>query len=215
VTITLNPIITTNAPGTFSVTLNGLVQGMAMDDPAARNWLTGGVLGPNETLPMFGGIPITETFPPAFGSAGYIDPSLQTLVTRATAGWAVPAVAGMMTGISVFNQNFAAINTPQSPVPQSAPGMAVHLYRFGTNARIPMAMDPAMAIPGQLVDPILPLYWDVTNQRITQTATGNLALPPTVKIVDYNLTNSMTVAYNATTGFCTWNRGAPAVVLQI
>jgi hypothetical protein len=219
VTINLNPIQTTNAGGTFTITLDGLVQGMAMDDPSSRNWLTGGILAPTETLPMFGGIPITEVFPPVAGAAGYMDPSLQTLVRRATAGFASPGVAGMMTGVSVFNQNFAAINTPQSPVPMIDLGMSVHLYRFGTNARIAMAMDPAMAPTGQPIWPIgaaLALLWDTTNQRVTQTAgAGNIAFPPTVKLVDYNVGNSMTVVYNVATGFAVWNRTGNAVVLQI
>jgi hypothetical protein len=217
VTINLNPIQTTNASGTFTITLDGLVQGMAMDDPSARNWLTGGILASTETLPMFGGIPITEVFPPAAGAAGYMDPSLQTLIRRATAGFISPYVAGMMTGVSVFNQNFAAINTPQSPVPMTDLGMSVHLYRFGTNARIAMAMDPAMTPPGGSIWPVAPLVlaWDVANQRVTQVAAGNLLFPPHVKLVDYNVGNSMTVVYNLATGFATWNRTGNACVLQI
>ena len=32
--ISLNPVITTNAAGTFKISLDGMMQGMAMDDPA-------------------------------------------------------------------------------------------------------------------------------------------------------------------------------------
>jgi hypothetical protein len=219
VTINLNPIQTTNASGTFTITLDGLVQGMAMDDPSSRNWLTGGILAPTETLPMFGGIPITEVFPPVAGAAGYMDPSLQTLIRRATLGYVVGGAVGMMTGVSVFNQNFAAINTPQSPVPMVDLGMSVHLYRFGTNARIAMAMDPAMSPAGGSIWPptAASLLWDVANQRVTQgvPAAGLLAFPQSVKLVDYNVGNSMTVVYNLATGFATWNRTGNACVLQI
>jgi hypothetical protein len=223
VTITFNPVITTNAAGTFSVTLDGLIQGMAMDDPSARVWLTGGQLAMTETLPMFGGIPITENLPvpiaPGVAGAPGPDPSLQTVITRAVA----PSVAANggtgMTGISVFNQNFAAINTPQSPVPQVSNGMMVNLYRFGTNARIPMAMDPALAaaLPGLIIGPTL-LFWNIANQWVTATGpagAGILALPVNAKIVDYNIGNSMTVAYDVVTGFATWVRNGNCILLQI
>src|SRR5277367_216300 len=114
--INLNPILTTNAANTFSVTLDGLMQGMAMDDPASRNWLTGGTLDPAETTPMFGGIPIYELL-----SAG--ESAMRPIVKHATA-------ANLCTGISVFNQDHSMINTPQSPVPAALPGMLVNLYRW-------------------------------------------------------------------------------------
>jgi hypothetical protein len=210
--IAINPVITTNAAGTFSITLDGYIQGNAEDDPAMRYQLTGGQLAITETLPMFGGVPIVETIPPLTNLA---QRALQNQITRATAGYTAVPTLGMMTGISVFNQNHAMVNSPQSPVPQADPGMLVNLYRWGSNARIPMAMDPAMAPPGQVIFPVGPLYWDVANQRITQTAAGNLLLPPTVKLINYNIGNSMTVAYNAATGFCTWVRNGSCVLLQI
>jgi hypothetical protein len=213
--LNINPIITTNASGTFSVTLDGLIQGFAMDDPAARNWLTGGILAATETQPMFGGIPITENFPAANNT---MRRELQAVVTRAVAPGAAGATPQGMTGISVFNQNWAAINTPQSPVPGIQPGMSVHLYRFGTNARIVMEMDPAMILPGTPFLPLGPLFWNVANQWVTATGpagAGILQFPNRVQIVDYNIGNSMVIEYNAATGFATWTRNGDAVVLQI
>lgn len=205
-TISINPVITTNAAGSFSVTLDGLMQGMAMDDPAVRYQLTGGQLAPTETLPMFGGIPIVEYIPP-LGSV--MDPSLQTFVARATGANA--------TGISVFNQNHAMINSPQSPVPQADVGMLVNLYRFGSNARIALAMDPAfnpaIAAPGMPIGPTA-LFFDPVNQWVNATA-GGVALPVSTKIIGYNMGNSMTVVYNPATNFATWNRQGNAILLQI
>jgi hypothetical protein len=204
-TLQINPVITTNAPGTFSTTLDGFMQGMAEDDPAVRYQLTGGQLASTETLPMFGGIPIGEylTNPTA------VDPSLKTSIQRATS-------TITCTGISVSHQNHAAINTPQSNVPQALSGMLVNLYRFGSNARIPMAMDPAMvaSLPTMIIAPTA-IFWDATNQRVTLTATGNWELPTAVKIIGWNAGNSMIVSYNVATGFATWVRNGNCALLQI
>ena len=212
----MNPILTTNAAGTFTVTFDGYMQGMAMDDPAMRNQLTGGLLAESETLPMFGGIPITESIP-APVTAGTPprtftqDPALNTIITRATS-------AADMTGISVFNQNHAAINTPQSQVPQALSGMIVMLYRFGSLARIPLAADPALiaTLAGIIISPTA-LLWDVTNQRITSAAAGGagIALPVSTKLIGFNAGNSMTVLFDPVTGYANWNRQGDAVLLQI
>jgi hypothetical protein len=201
--ININPIATTNAPNTFSITLDGLMQGMAMDDPASRNWLVGGTLDPAETLPLFGGIPIYELL-----SAG--EPAMRPLVKRSTA-------ANLCTGISVFNQDHSMISTPQSPVPAALPGMSAHVYRFGSNARIAVAADPALAaaLPGLPISPTA-LFWDPTNQYVTLTTTGGtFALPVAVKVLGWNSGGSMTVSYNGTTGYATWNRTGNCVLIQI
>jgi hypothetical protein len=206
-TITINPVITTTAAGSFSVTLDGLVQGMAMDDPSSRNWLSGGQLAQTETLPMVGGIPITETVPvPPVAPAVGPQHALQNIISRAT-------TAANMTGISVFNQNWSAINSPQSPVPLLDPGMLVNFYRFGTNARIPLNLNPAAVITGLVIT--TPLFWDAANQWVHTVAAGLIALPLTCRVLDYNIGNSMTVAYNAATGFATWVRNGNTILVQI
>jgi hypothetical protein len=202
--LTLNPMATTNAAGGFAITLDGYIQGMAEDDPAVRFQLTGGQLASTETLPMFGGIPIGEYLP-----AVTVDPSLKTSIVRATS-------AATCTGFSVFNQDHAMINTPQSPVPQGLSGGLVNLYRFGSNARIPVTMDPAMiaGLPASIIAPTA-LYWDPVNQRVTLVTTSNWALPVAIKLIGYNAGNSMTVSYNAGTGAATWVRNGNCALLQI
>lgn len=214
-TISINPVITTNAAGTFTVTLDGLMQGMAMDDPAIRFQLAGGQLAATETLPMFGGIPIAEYLPPTGVTT---DPSLQNSIQRATAAF---GAAGGPTGISVFNQNHAMINSPQSPVPQASNGMLVNFFRFGSRARIAMALDPAfipvVAAPGLPIS-TTPLNYNTnpTGGFITSaTGAGIIALPASINILGYNLGNSMIVAYNAATGFATWVRNGNAILLEI
>jgi hypothetical protein len=201
--ITINPTLTTNAPGSFQVTSDGFIQGNAMDDPSVRHYLSGGLLDSTETLPMWGGVPITEIL-----VAVAVEQALRDTVKRATN-------AANMTGISVFNQDHAMLSTPQSPVQQASNGMLVNYYRFGSGARIPVAADPALAavIPGSIIN-ATPLFYDTTNQWFTATA-GGIALPTTIRIVGYNFGNSMNAVYSPATGFLTWNRAGNCIVVLI
>jgi|SRR5580704_16841041 hypothetical protein len=201
--LNINPVATTNAAGTFAITLDGFMQGMAMDDPSMRTQLTGGQLDTAEAVPMWGGCAIVEML--AAGEPQATKP----IVKHASS-------AALFTGFSVFNQDHAMINTPQSQVPLALPGMLVNLYRFGSLARIPMMADPALAatLPGLPIAPSA-LYWDPVNYWISATATGGYALPVATKIIGWNAGNSMTVAFNAATGFATWTRNGNCVLLQI
>jgi hypothetical protein len=203
--VAFNPFMTTNAKGTFTISTDGMIQGVAQDDPAMRNQLAGGVLDILETMPMFGGVPISE-YIPVSGPTSF-DQSLGNLIKRATA-------TDNMTGISVFNQAHHAINTPQSPAPMIFPGMSVHFYRFGSLARIPMNADPALmaVVPGMIVTPI-GLFWDETNQWLT--GAGGIALPTTLRIVGYSIGTSMTIEYNAGFASANWNRAGNTILLQI
>ena len=137
--ITFNPVVTTNALGSFNVTTAGYIQGFALDQPAARYWLSGGTLATSESLPMWGGLPIVESIPTIGTTLPRIE--LGGLITRATA----LTGAGGITGWSVFDQQYAAINSPQSPVPLVGTGGQVNFYRTGSGARIAVACDPALA----------------------------------------------------------------------
>jgi hypothetical protein len=202
--ITINPTLTTNASGSFLVTVDGFIQGNALDDPAVRNYLSGGLLDAAETLPMWGGIPISELLVPST-----TEQAIRATVKRATA-------AANVTGISVFNQDHAMLNTPQSPVPQASNGMLVNFYRLGSGARIPVAADPALAatIPGTIIA-APPLFYDTTNQWFTATAGANVPLPTGLRVVGYNFGNSMNVVYAPATQFTTWNRAGNCIVLLI
>lgn len=274
--ISFNPVITTNAAGGFASTLDGFIQGIAMDDPSTRFALAGGKLSVNETLPMWGGVLVYEDIP-AVGSVGRV-------LGRATS-------LANATGISVFDQAHAMINTPQSPVPLSGTYMDVGFYRFGSGARIAVACDPALvSLQGGLINQ--QVSWDYGGQflspytaawaanvitaatyagtTVTLTTTsahglsvgsdfdlsgfvntglslngtwkaiagttgstitftlastfgtvttygtlvaGGGALP--CKILDVSVGNSMTVVYNTTTGFATWNRNGTVALIQI
>ena len=152
--IAINPMQTTNASGLFGVTSDGFTQGVAHDDPAVRFQLAGGYLATSETLPMWGGVAISETLPLVTSNG-----NLGNSITRAANN------AGI-TGFSVFNQSHNAINTPQSPVPLLSGNMTVNFYRLGSLARIPLAADPSLvaSLASGLVNQ--QVSWDFNNQRL-------------------------------------------------
>jgi hypothetical protein len=201
--ITINPTLTTNASGSFLTTTDGFIQGNAMDDPSVRFALAGGLLDATETLPMWGGIPISE-----YMVQTTVEQAIRDTVKRATA-------AANVTGISVFNQDHAMLNTVQSPVPQASNGMLVNYYRIGSGARIPVAADPALAatLPGSIIL-APPLFFDTTNQWFTATA-GGVPMPTTLRVIGYNFGNSMNVVWAPATQFTTWNRAGNCILLLI
>lgn len=155
----LNPYLLTNAPGFFSTTTVGLVQGNAFPDPATRWALKGGTLAQAETIPMWGGVGVYADIGGASG--GPVGP-LGTILGRATAlsGGSTP-----LAGFSVFDQNYAAIQTPQSPVPTSGSGMEVNWYALGSNARIPVQADASLlSLQGSPIS--TDVSWDFVNQKL-------------------------------------------------
>lgn len=152
-----SPYTTTNALGGFAIKSTGFVQGVAMDDPASRNYLSGGVLASTETIVMWGGVGIFEKIPLAPG-AGNDAASLGPSVGRATS-------LANLTGFSVFNQAIHWLTTPQSQAPSVGSGGTVPFYRFGSNARIALQMDPSLIdLDGGLTTQ--QVSWDFVNQRL-------------------------------------------------
>ncbi len=193
--ISINPLLTTNAAGSFQTQSLGYIQGVALDDPSIRNELAGGYLDSAETLPMWGGVAIEEL-------TGLVGESRGNDIKRAV-GYTT------LTGFSVFNQNHAGINTPQSPVPLTPGTGLVNFYRLGSGARIALAIDPTLiGDAGQIITQ--QLSWDFTAQQIVAFSVTAL----NVRVLEIAVGNSMTVSYDAGTGFATWNKsGAVAIVL--
>jgi hypothetical protein len=175
-TVTINPLATTNAASTFLTTTAGFIQGTALDSPAVRYELAGGILASSETLPMWGGIGVSEAVPglstnPVANLGGQI-----TRATNVSGGFggagAVPTgpgTVGNLTGFSVFDQDYAAISSPQSPVPLVPSGGLVNFYRLGSNARIVVACDAALAatlIAGGTVPVTTNVSWDFGGQQL-------------------------------------------------
>jgi len=194
--IAFNPLLQTNAAGMFNIESDGFVVGTAMPDPATRFALAGGWLAAAETLPMFGGIAINESIPQERPPVSRTDVALGGIIARATT---LAAGAGTTTGFSVFDQNYAAVNTPQSPVPMVGSGGLVNFYRLGSGARVALAIDPTLiSLEGGLITQ--QVSWDFSAQRIIAFATNALA----VKILAVKASGCMRPIYTAGTGFVTW-----------
>jgi len=195
--IAFNPWATTVAPGLFLTQAEGLVAGTFFDDPAKRFALMGGVLAESETLPMWGGVGIGN-YIPASGK----DPR-GTQVKRATA-------QANLTGFSVFNQNGAALSSPQSPVPQTLSGGQVNFFLLGSGAKLALAIDPALVTDdGGLITQ--QVSWDYTAQRIVAYDTV-AALP--IKILSIQTSQVMTVAFDGVNA-ATWTRSGNAAAIVI
>lgn len=156
--ISLNPMLVTSAPGTFSVQSEGYIQGTAMDDPAVRFALSGGVLSVSETIPMWGGVGIFEDVPyPPIQTSNPQD-NVGTIVGRAT-------TTALVQGFSVFNQSHSWITSPQSTAPSAGINMGVNYYRIGSGARIVVKADPALAsLEGGATNASNMFSWDCTAQ---------------------------------------------------
>ena len=151
---------TTNKTGTFYAKSDGFIQGMLRNDPVSRYNLAQGILGPNETFPIWGGVAIQEAIP---GGASQWpnanSDSLGSIITRATS-------AANISGFAVFDQSFAAPITPFSNVPLIGSGQSVNYIRFGDSQQIAVAIDPAFAatlIGGTSSQQVT---WDLNAQRL-------------------------------------------------
>ena len=190
--ISLNPMLTTDASGLFQTNSAGYTQGDAQDDPAVKFALCGGVLSTSATAPLWGGIPIKETIPLAATQPG--TDILGSTIIQAT------SIANS-TGICVYNQAFGGITTPQSNAPLFSPGMSVNYYRFGSNARIPLPIDPALvSLDGSIIT--TQVGWDFSANRIVAYVSGT-SFP--VKILKISTSNNLGVSYNSTTGWANWD----------
>lgn len=206
--VSLNPMVTSNAVGLFSTNSQGFTQGDAVDDPAVKFALAGGVLSTSATSPVWGGVPIIESIPTGqTGALGQVQPGTDSLggtVIQATTS-AVP------TGICVYNQAFGGITTPQSNAPLYSPGMSVNFYRFGSGARIPMACDASVvALDGSSI--VETVYYNYSTNLLTTTQpSGQAALP--VKILRTSVSGNKLVSYDGTNA--NWTSTGNIALVQI
>ena len=161
--LSLNPMATTNALGSFGVQSDGYIQGVALDDPANRFNLAAGTVAATETKPLWGGLPVAELLP------GTSSSPRGSYIRRAVS-------VAELEGFTVFNQAHNGLTTPQSPVPLYASGMSVSYYRLGSNMRVPLkasAQVVALGTSGASVK--TPLAWDFVNNQITTAAAAGFA----------------------------------------
>ncbi|MCX7898517.1 MAG: hypothetical protein N2444_00240 [Methylocystis sp.] len=206
--ISINPVKQTCAAGSFNIESTGLIVGVAQADPVARFSLVGGVLDASETLPMYGGVAISEVIA---GASGGPRAELGPIVKRATQSPGSTPAAGDITGFCVFDQAHAMIQSAESAVPQAAPGMSVNFYRLGSRARVALAISPELAalLPGQIMT--RPLAWDFANQRLCPVSTAGSPVNITAATWASGLA-TLTVASDMTARL---SAGSPVIVAGV
>lgn len=178
--ISFNPMGSNAPQNNFSDSTEGYVQGAFMDDPTSRMYLSSGTVKSTVTAPIWGGMAIEELVPTVNSMGPDID---------------IAAAYANVTGFTTSNQAYNMILTPGNNVQQAQALMSVNFFRLGSNARIAVQCDAALAaaLDGNSVDQ--QVSWDFTNQKLITFAVT--ALP--IKVLSVN-TSSKIVSYNAGTG---------------
>lgn len=187
-TVTFNPYQNSvGNNGLFNVSSDGLRQGTAYPDPSTRYRLRGCTLASSETLPMWGGVGVYMDVPGGAGNPSY------TLGPPCGRAVSLTDASKPLAGFSVFDQDYAMITSPQSPVPLIGSYGMVNVYPLGSLARIAVACDPVLTDLRQ--GPIgAQVSWDFTNQLL----------------IPYEGTLTISSAtYNSTTGIVTLVMAAP------
>lgn len=195
-----NPYVITNVQDSFSVQSNGFWQGDLQADPAGRFQLAAGVIKSTVTDPIWGGMAISETTPPATPGNQYLG-SLLAPATSATD----------FAGFTVFNGTYSLPTTPQSPVPMANAGNSFNFVRKGTNNRIVVSCSSAVIALAGETNPQT-FGWDATAQQLVASGAGDFDFDATLVQVD---TNGAVVDYDSVTGFATWDTTANVAVIQI
>lgn len=152
--VSFNPVLTTNALGSFSTQSDGFVQGVMMDDPASRFYIDGAPLASTETLPMWGGVAIFNNVAPTTPTGT----ALGNVLGRATS-------ASQITGFSIINQATAWVTSPQSEAPSAGTGMTVPFVKIGSNARVAVQCSSALtSLAGGLITQ--QVSWDFGSQQL-------------------------------------------------
>jgi hypothetical protein len=182
-TVPFNYTTTTNFPGTFNVTASGYVVGVALPDPAVRYQLAGGIVSNNETVPMMGGLAISELTLPNVSLSPQPNSDQGPIIQRATNVTAATALT--VTGFTVFDQAYGMIETATGPVPLIGSGGQIMYYRLGSNIRIPVAASSALVGGNVITNPV---SWDFAGQQLVPF------------VAAFNSATAASGTYNSTTG---------------
>jgi hypothetical protein len=203
--ITLNPLPTTVASGTFGYNTLGYVAGSLYPNAAARNFLRTGFIDSSVTGLMYGGVGITTVVQAA--ASPMLGPTLKIATAIAN-----------LTGFLVWDQSAAPVQTPQSQVPLGSPGMGFSFVEFGLGATIALPISSTNAAALLAGADNVQLTWDYTNQVVVPYTSGQIPGPSTLpaKIIDVQIGNSWVVTPNSpSAGLANWNETGSVVVLQI
>jgi hypothetical protein len=195
--ISFDPMKTSAPQNSFLTQTEGLVQGTFLDDPSANMWMASGKLDSTVTQSVWGGMAITEKVnAPGANQMG------NTIV--------LAAANANITGFTVFNRGNNMIITPGNTVPQAGAGMTIMYFRTGSNARIAVQCDNALAATLDTGNVNQQVSWDFTNQKLITYSSSAGALACKVLLVTDS--TSKVVNYNSGTGALTWATGYVALI---
>jgi hypothetical protein len=210
-TVSFQPYTTTTSTLSFQLQTDGFIQGFFQDSPVSRYFLEGGVVSANQLTPIWGGLPLSLTIP----GPGLLGSSSGT--------GAVATVAASTTTIDawcVLNQAAAGVITSNSTSPLFPSGASLNFGRIGCGMLMALPVNPTAVNTLALAASNTPLYWNATLNAIDIVGAGAFSTaltgPSGAALQFYAVnTNSKTIAYNATTGFCTWVPGGSVIIVRI
>lgn len=197
--VPFNPYAITNVQDSFSVQSQGYWQGDVLDDPATRFQISAGVIKSTETLPMWGGLAVTESTPPA------------TAVNTGQASVIARATAATVSGFSTFKGSNSAVITPSSQVPMSTAGGSFNFVRLGSNSRVVVPCSAAVLALAGSNNPQF-FTWDATNLQVIP---GDGTNQFRATLIQVQSGNSATVVYDGVAGTSSWNLSGNVAVILI
>jgi hypothetical protein len=200
-TVSLQPYVTTTSTLSFQLQTDGFIQGFFQDSPVTRYALEGGVVSSSQTTPIWGGLPLSLTIP---------GPGLLGSSSGTGAVATVATTAANIDAWCVLNQASAGVITTNSPSPLFPSGASLNFGRIGCGMLLALPVNPTAVNTLALAASNTPLYWNFTSNYIDITG----ATPLGLQFYAVN-TNSKTISYNATTGFCTWVPGSAVIIVRI
>jgi hypothetical protein len=173
---------TTVAANAFLLNSDGYTAGQFLDDPVHRYNLRSGVVASTQTIPIYGGQPISLKVPTptAQGSSG-----LGMIASLATTN-------ANIEGWCCFQQASAGIITPFSNAPLYYANNSLNFFLAGSSAAMVLPVNPAAVntLAGGAIN--VPIYWNFTAGYVDITG----ATPLGLQILGLS-TNSLVVNYSA------------------
>ena len=210
-TVSFQPYLTTTSTLSFQLQTDGFVQGFFQDSPVTRYALEGGVVSSLQTTPIWGGLPLSLGIP----GPGLLGGSSGTgaVATVATSTATIDAWC-------VLNQAAAGVITTNSTSPLFTSGSSLNFGRVGCGMLLALPLNPSAVNTLAGAASNTPLYWNGTQNYVDITGSGAFSTaltgPAGSALQFYAVnTNSKTIAYNATTGFCTWVPGGSVIIVRI
>jgi hypothetical protein len=200
-TVSFQPYVTTTSTLSFQLQTDGFTQGFFQDSPVTRYALEGGVVSAAQVTPIWGGLPLSLSIP---------GPGLLGSSSGTGAVATVATTAATIDAWCVLNQAAAGVITTNSTSPLYTSGSSLNFGRVGCGMLLALPVNPSAVNTLALAASNTPLYWDFTNNRIDIAGVGALGL----QFYAVN-TNSKTISYNSTTGFCTWVPGSAVIIVRI